>query len=545
MKIFSTNNLYKNNANKIENNKSNNYYLTRIENTDSFEKTKNQPTFKANLKSLQKTAQKIIDDPALREKFAGFLAAGFAALTSIALGNDAEENNNKTEAEVIADALTKISQEETNIEEQESQISEENKNENIEGSIVADEPTQSAKISEEKVEDETADLEIFSIELPKKSGAKPKRIIELSKLNDLQVRLSEENAQKLTEICNYLLNNKGEEVNTTAQKLRISLSKAQTNNKKTEIIHNTYLSIFPESQNIITEKVVEVVEPTVSTEETKPKASRQRIQTVTYENVRTKERTKSVEVVGSVDLEKLKTTSKAQNIRLNVVDNDTTVDSIIIKAPGTVSDNLTQNIKACFSKFKKNVYEKYKKEQETDPTVKNPKFMQHYAIDRVLVEDVKKEILERRSSCPYKNIDKIGTPDGEALLDDIADLINSDVGYKDSFTLHGALRFIDRYVNFNSDVSIYEQSENLMNKLKEAFQISIENGIEIQSYEDNYGNIGARAIIKSDKENNPAGYELGGSYDIAFTICEGNEFRNGKFKKYLRPLIHTIFSPGI
>ena len=117
MKIFSTNNLYKNNANKIENNKSNNYYLTRIENTDSFEKTKNQPTFKANLKSLQKTAQKIIDDPSLREKFAGFLAAGFAALTSIALGNDAEENNNKTEAEVIADALTKISQEETHIEE--------------------------------------------------------------------------------------------------------------------------------------------------------------------------------------------------------------------------------------------------------------------------------------------------------------------------------------------------------------------------------------------------------------------------------------------
>ena len=39
MKIFSTNNLYKNNTFKIADNKSSNYYLTKFEDIDNIEKT--------------------------------------------------------------------------------------------------------------------------------------------------------------------------------------------------------------------------------------------------------------------------------------------------------------------------------------------------------------------------------------------------------------------------------------------------------------------------------------------------------------------------
>ena len=333
MKIFSTNSLYKNNTYKIENNKSNNYYLTKFEGVDSFEKTKNQPTFKANLKSLQNTARKIIEDPSLREKFAGFLATGFAALTSIALGNDAEENSNKTEAEVIADALTKISQEETHIEEQEPQISEENKNENIEGSIVADESTQSAEIPEEKVEDETADLEIFAIELPKKSGAKPKRIIELSKLNDLQIKLSEENAQKLTEICNHLLNNKGEEINTTAQKLRISLSKDQTNNDRTETIEKIYSEIFPNKEN---ESEAKTSEEAVAKEKTATSAD-------------TKKRRPRIGMVSSSNI---KNSPVNSNPEMKIVSENKKGIVFEFKQRGTVPTNIRQNFFYNICKFK-------------------------------------------------------------------------------------------------------------------------------------------------------------------------------------------------
>ena len=509
MKIFSTNNFYQNNTYKIANNKSNNYYLTRIENVDSFEKTKNQPTFKANLKSLQKTAQKIIEDPSLREKFAGFLAAGFAAITSIALGNDAEENNNKTEAEVIADALTKISQEETHIEEQESQISEENKNKNIEGSIVADESTQSAEIPEEKVEDETADLEIFAIELPKKSGAKPKRIIELSKLNDLQIKLSEENAQKLTEICNHLLNNKGEEINTTAQKLRISLSKDQTNNDRTETIEKIYSEIFPNKEN---ESEAKTSEEAVAKEKTTTSAD-------------TKKRRPRIGMVSSSNI---KNSPVNSNPEMKIVSENKKGIVFEFKQRGTVPTNIRQNFDTIFKQFRALVNDEYNK----NPEIEKPKFMSHFELEGAHENDIKNELKNHE----YVNINAAINKHGSIILDEIYDALNSDIGFKAIFSLHGALRFIERFVNLDSESSIKNQCEPLIESLKEAIRVEMSNGMKVQTYYDNNKYIGAKITIKADKLNNPAGFKVGGSSDFDLTICNGWDGRY--FKK---PIIHTIF----
>ena len=511
MKIFSTNNLYKNNTFKIADNKSSNYYLTKFEDIDNFEKTKKQPTFKANLKSLQKTAQKIIEDPSLREKFAAFLATGFATITAIALGKDSEEEySEKSEAEVVADAYRKISEEE--------EIKTDNlKKEEIKEEVIENETIQKEEIKNDETEDLSANYEIFSIELPRKSGAKPKKIKELEKLNNAGIKVSKESNQMLQEICTYLLANKGEEINNTAQKLRISLSKAQSIEEKNTIIQNIYNEFLPQK----TEEVVE--------------ADQNEEKNTIIEN-KTDVIQPKIEVLGSVDLEKINLTipKKSKNVHLDVINEDSEVESFTFKAPGTVSTNIKENLENILGQFKKSVYANYEKNNNN---IKKPKFMRHPILGIISIDNVKDEISKQQKKNPYKHINDKTNNNYEAILEDIVDVLNSDIGYKEMFSLHGALRFIDRFVNLDSDISIEEQSKCLIASLKKAIQTEMANGIDVQAYNDINDNIGARIIIRADKLKNPAGFELGGSSDFKFTICNGF---SGRY--YSRPIIHTIFS---
>jgi hypothetical protein len=61
-------------------------------------------------------------------------------------------------------------------------------------------------------------------------------------------------------------------------------------------------------------------------------------------------------------------------------------------------------------------------------------------------------------------------------------------------------------------------------------------GIDINSYDDINGYIGAQIIIRSDRLENPAGFDLGGSYDIVLGICNGTEFN-----RIVKPVIHTNY----
>ena len=160
--------------------------------------------------------------------------------------------------------------------------------------------------------------------------------------------------------------------------------------------------------------------------------------------------------------------------------------------------------------------------------------MRHPIIGRVTVQDIKQDIEKRKKEdCPYEYLDKIE----DYLLDDIVDVLNSDeIGFKEMFSIHGALRFIERFVNFDSDVSIEEQCRDLVSSLKEAIRTEMAKGIEIESYDDIKGYKGAKIIIKSDQLKNPAGFNLGGSYNIVLTLCNGTEYN-----RPVKPIIHTIY----
>ena len=110
-----------------------------------------------------------------------------------------------------------------------------------------------------------------------------------------------------------------------------------------------------------------------------------------------------------------------------------------------------------YRKFVHEIYGGYK-----ENVIKKPKWLTGESLpERVLSRDIKSEIENQTGEHRYKNI--VGLD-----YDELADIINADPRYKQLFTIHSALRFIDRFVCFDDDSdvpSIEEQSKYLLDKL--------------------------------------------------------------------------------
>ncbi len=205
--------------------------------------------------------------------------------------------------------------------------------------------------------------------------------------------------------------------------------------------------------------------------------------------------------------------------------NDKTKVSIF-RIPGTVDKNVLVNLRHLLVKFERQI------EKENI----NPRYQNSRSLGQVFNEDILAELSAPNDS-PYKNINK-------SNIVEIADAINSDSRFREMFTLHAAMRLIDRFADFNSNVSIDEQCHKILDKLTDVLQKSFKEGLEVRRYKDPAGRLGLRISISEDVYDEEA-KAIFGSYPFRLGMCENQPNPNFYDKRLKQPLICTIFTKGI
>lgn len=529
MKILSAQRIL-NNTFKANNNEPTKHYLAKNESGDSFVRSNSNVSFKGGTRNLQKAAQKILGETDLLEKAGKFSAAFFATLVAIATGKEIKKEEVSAATYAAEAFLDSQNKEEVEISEQENttliETAEEATPIETETSVNETVLEEENPIAETK--DNVDEQKVFSIELPKRPGVKSKNIKELIKINEMKLTLSEESSLKMKEICEYLANNKGNEVNSFAESLRTSLEKSQTDVEIDEVINSKHKVLFPNKQEVLdnNENTEIIAEEAVSQ---KPVERKPRARIATYENTSTGKIETGPKIVGRINVDEIEQKTRPTKMELNEEQSMIKDGIFVFKAPGTVSQDIGENLKSIWRSYKEYSYKK----AEANGVVQKTKYMRHPVIGKVTVKDIKNDIIKRqKEGSPYKNIGKLDS----YVLSEIADILDSDkIGFKEMFSIHGALRFIERFVNFDSDISIEEQCESLILSLKKAIRTEMAQGMNVESYKDTKGFKGARIVIKSDRLKNPAGFNLGGSYDILLTLCSGTEGT-----RPVKPIIHTI-----
>ena len=113
------------------------------------------------------------------------------------------------------------------------------------------------------------------------------------------------------------------------------------------------------------------------------------------------------------------------------------------------------------------------------------------------------------------------------------------------FTLHAALRLVDRFVDFNSDEPVDEQCHFILDKLSEVLRKSLKDGVEVEAYEEESSSkVGARITINEGGYDDEA-MSIFGTYPIRLGICESQPDPNYYNKYNKKPIISTIYTKGI
>lgn len=134
-----------------------------------------------------------------------------------------------------------------------------------------------------------------------------------------------------------------------------------------------------------------------------------------------------------------------------------------------------------------------------------------------------------------------------SVLDDIVEAINSDERFK-NFGFHGAIRLIERLVDFDSDISVQEQCSHILDVLFALIERALQTGVQVRTYmyvydkQGKFGNIivGMNPNIVIPKElYTPEERKMFQGDDLLISI---NEYQpKDEYNKSLkRPLIKTL-----
>ena len=350
------------------------------------------------------------------------------------------------------------------------------------------------------------------------------------------LNLNQEQGEKLTQICKELLQNGSHQIGD-------------------EIVDNKQITSDLVNRLIVSTKndLSQIIDEFYEKCEIEPKNNSQNAQLYKTETPKIA----GVTVVGKIDLDSIKDGRKIKNqatestegtksdyvytrtekrprIKKPANAQDTDIDTSqlevkssqvsIFRIPGTVDDDVNKNLKQLLLKFEKQV----------EKDIEKPYYQNN---QRVSVKLLPNDTLTELSKSPYKNINKKN-------IAEITDSINADSRFHQMFTLHAAMRLIDRFVDFNSDVTIEDQCHNILDNMVHVLQKSFKSGLEVRKYVDENGFIGLRLLISEDSYDNEA-RKVFGSYPFKLGICEYQPDSNFFDKRIKQPLICTIFANGI
>lgn len=464
------------------------------------------PSFKAAPQNIYK---KILENPTLSQKFMGLVSAAAASLIACAHLDNEEEINEPIDFRNVFHGVVgtdneykqeKLEQELEEYKEENSKLKQ--KLEDLEAQInLLNSATKAKGVNLEKAPVIADENDVcIKFEFPKKWG----------KLSELQKKLKEAaNNLMLTEIA-Y------EQLTFISQK---ALQKG--------VIDNNLLALFCEDLAFAEDK-----EPVIKTfydklvnldaetrNFTAPEISSEFKDDFLEDDILAKA---GVKIVGKIDPTKLKTKEKNEASLIPIITDEKSDSTFIFKTYLSRSQDMAANISKLISRFQKKIYSDYKLKEKagllTEFETKSPKWKYNQKIpEHVLAEDIVKEIEKVTAaqktfgSCKYTNISEI-TPE------EVASIINSDERFRELFTLHGALRFIDRYLDFDSDVDFEIQGMKLLDELYKVIQKSVNDGVLIDSYVVE-GYYAPRMNISSENFDESA-KEIFGNSDLHLTFTE-------------------------
>ena len=211
-------------------------------------------------------------------------------------------------------------------------------------------------------------------------------------------------------------------------------------------------------------------------------------------------------------------------------------------APESMKKNLTDALKFYEVKY---ILEKKQEAKEKGEKPEYIQWMHRRPVGFTRKSDVIREVdncKNNGASSRYHNIN-----DDNAEF--VADAINDDIRFKESFTFHGAAKFIERFVDFNdTEHSIESQASHGLDVLQNTLQRAIKSGVTMEehdavyTYKDKAGNEhteiqkGTNIIIPTECYDREA-KKLFGSHPLKLGICRQN--------KENQALICTVFPEGI
>ena len=472
--------------------------------TDNFTKTQTPPSFKG---SVETAAKKVLENEKLTQKFATFMTAAFASLTALAFGNSNEskeptelknsnDKNNDTNFtkhtdEIVKNFLTQqISQNDYD----------EIKNEEI---IEAQRIIKNEAESEEnKIEN---DDEPVSVSFPKKRGRLSKEATNLKNIVET-IKLKQDDANKLTEICKALLDAKDKANDLYKFDMNFLAEHLQQANQNMESCAQFVNLIYEQYKNSNTQLTNDEIGQNKTTEKTAKNG---------------------LTIVGKINLEET-------NVFLN--DNDDPFNlTFDIKFPGTINEN---NLEQLLTNIVLNFERNFRASLDDAESNIRPRFLKSRPISNYNLEKaIEKDILNNN----YKNI----TTENIAMLKNI---ICSEPRFKKYFNLHASLRFIDRAVNFNDDTDIEVQTKEKLDLFFKGLSKAMSQGVIVKTHDAVQKN-GAmywapRVIIEPNKAQNPELYEFAGSTPLAIGLSEKYDCNNSNLERRTS-IINTIFFKGI
>lgn len=478
--------------------------------------------------SISDSAQDILDDSNKLNGFAAFMAAGFAALQSLANkskridGEKSEETEKKSAPEFMAEVYVRntsikdeLSEKTAEIEQLKSENNElKEKLKNIQPDIITDNVNLQTESAEELLTSEEINTDIPFV-FPKKRGRLSKNQQALKDITE-GLNLSESESQQLTLVCQELLTKNSHKIGP-------------------ELVDNDVITcdlVKDLSANLAdNSKIAEIIDGYAVKCEIKPMDEQQNVPT-DLERDSLSEQIETATVQDNFEIN-MQRSPKRQRIYISRPDKGAynSDDLYYIKLPGTPNDT-----KYLLSKIiKKYEYSKLNERKNNEYI----KWMTRYPVsERVLDYDVSNEL----SNHDYPRINEYSS------AEEISDAINSDERFHQMFTLHSSMRLIERYVNFRDENnSVEEQCHNILDSLCNLIQISCQNGMDIQEYSEvsklKHKFYGAAITIPTKYYDDDA-RKIFGSYPITMGICECQDHNAGYDKNRKEGLICTIYPQG-
>ena len=455
---------------------------------------------------------KMLENKDMQKLIAIATAAATAAVTSVLATFKTEEQgvqqagqNSAIEQEsIIAKLQEKLKQDDEIIQKLNARIEELEKSIGI--TTTSSDTTKEADINNSQ--DGT-----FSVQFPKKRGRLPKQKEELRKLVTA-LSLSENSAKLLSDMCKKLVEN---------QTILINREEVDTNDLTNELISELKNSKDANT----TDKVINDFNSKLNSH----KRPRFRVST-----------------------SDANTGTDTENRTTNF-SNGCAEGHYKYALPGTPSEDAEENLRAILIEFEQKTMLEFKKHMNNlEPGAEKPiqpRWMTNQAMGKIkdtdIIEEinsVKEENRKKKSILPddnihdYKNINKYNVGEVEAA-------VTQDRRFSYYFTIHGALRFVDRFVNFKSDVPISEQCSFALDKLDEIIQNAIKEEINVETYvfknEKTHRKYYSIRLTIDPKYFDEDTKKIFGTHPLKIGICENQPDRTYYNKHNKSAVIHTIF----